>query len=57
MAADPCQRQAGHRLDLVVKQFDPRRGPLDPLPIGVRDEHPGVEGVGDVDVGAVEVRV
>ena len=41
----------------VVEELDPRRGPLDPCPVGVREQHAGVEGVGDVDVGRVEVRV
>ena len=42
---------------LVVEQLDPRRRPLDPLLVGARDEHAGVERVGELDVGGVEVRV
>ncbi len=54
---DSCQGDPGYGLDLVVEQFDARRGTLNPLLIGARDEDLGVEGVGEVDVGGVEVRV
>ena len=46
-----------HRLGLVVEQLDPRRRALDPLLVGARDEDAGVERVGELDVGAVEVRM
>lgn len=54
VTADSCQREP---LDFVIKQVDPRGLTLDPVLVGSRDEHAGVESISEVDVGAVEVWV
>ena len=57
MPADAGQVEPGHRFDVVVEQLDPRGRSLDPVLIGARDEDARVKGVGELDVGGVEMRV
>lgn len=57
VAADPCQGDPGDGLDVVVEQLDAGRGPLNPLLVRARDQDTGIESLGELDVGAVEVRV
>ena len=45
------------RFDVVIEQLDPRGRSLDPGLVGARDEDARVEGVGELDVGRVEMRV
>jgi nucleotide-binding universal stress UspA family protein len=57
VAADPGERQPRHWLRLVIEQLDARRGPLNPLLVCARDQDASAEGVGEFDIGGVEMRV
>src|SRR5215469_329990 len=57
VAADPGEGSAGHGLSFVIEQLDAIRAPLNPLLVSTGNEYASIEGISDVDVRAVEVRV